>query len=280
MRFILKKLTTDMPVQVTLVSTDAGKDLKLEVFKGTWNNLLLSGSTKEKGGPVSFRFRTAEDACFVVSGPSLSTYQMMVWVGPEMKAQPPQPFVTYEEYARLKPTAFSPAPIAAAESSSRPQAVEAGSGSPFIVVLLVGILGVLATIAFLLLRRQRVAANLLLVGVILGAGALAGGASLPQDDLAPLPVTKEKLDPSLRKPFDALVQALKAYSSASGDLLPGEDLTKINDLLGKSAGSMAKNLGLGLNLLEQFGYIDRREAAVQPNFNPPGMPPLPSTWQI
>jgi len=45
---------------------------------------------------------------------------------------------------------------------------------------------------------------------------------------------------------------------------------------GKMSGQLVTNTKLILAFLEEFGLIDPREAAVQPNYNPPGQPMIPS----
>ena len=134
-------------------------------------------------------------------------------------------------------------------------------GDVIVYSLLGALLLVLLVIAGLLVKNKKAkVAVLLFFGFVL---------SFP---IAPhaLAQTTEAMKPRSMTPAEAHDRLSKALNKLRDELskLPASGNGDIDDVVGGAQ--------IMISFLEQFGLIDRREAAVQPNYNPPGLPPLPS----
>jgi hypothetical protein len=224
-RYTLKKLTTSMPVQLTLVSVDPAQDVKLEVYKDTWDAPLTVLSSKDADGAVTLRFRSNDHVAWAVRGPPRAPYQLLVWVGPEIQQVARMPLVTSQEYERrtgkkvvygradaeLEPppldtlTTVLPQPpvTPASKPVATPVPPPAGdSMTVWIVLLLAAILVALTVIAVLLMRGKGKGAAILLLacGVAILASSFAGSPVAAED--ADPPVSDADLAPSNLEPAD------------------------------------------------------------------------------
>lgn len=113
--------------------------------------------------------------------------------------------------------------------------------------------------AFWLRRRQRVAgasAGVLLLAVaasLLAIGGLDAAADTPR---------------SVREEWERTSRAMNELRERL-ESLPSTGNQQIDDVVGATQ--------LMISFMEQFGFIEPREAAVQPDYSPEGAPPLPSS---
>lgn len=259
---VLRDISVNQPIHAMLVSVDRDKELTFKVFKDTWDNALLEGTTKD-GGEMTFRFRTGGKVGFQITGPEEAAYELYVWLGPELTPAPPPSFVSMTAFKESggAPSSASPPSTDTAdkEDTAAGAADEAGSGNTVLYVLLAVIIVLLAGIAFMLFRGQQ-KKNLRIIFWL--------AASL---SLFALPALAD----SSRQPKDLTVSEL--LDRLSGNLHKLKDfLSGQPDTGNKQIDALKGQIGLGISVLEQTGLINAREAAVQPNYNPDDLPPLPS----
>lgn len=100
-RFILQKISSTMPVIVALKPTRAGEEVALRLTKYAWNQPLREGSTRDK--PLLFKFRTEGEFQIAVSASREKTpYQLLVWVGDEIKPEFAPVVVKASEFEQKK----------------------------------------------------------------------------------------------------------------------------------------------------------------------------------
>jgi len=294
-RFILKNLTPEMPVQLTLAADDVGTDLSLEIYKDAWDAPLFTITTG-MDGEATLRLRTGDHVAMKVRGPAGAAYQLMAWAGPEMKSVPVPPLVTPDVYTQRtgKPTVYgtTPAPPVVTEpprtedsvsetatatatvplpqppADTVPVAAQDGGvdGMGLIIGLLAAILIALVVIAFLLLKKRGPPAS---VALLVAALLFVPGEAAAQDDQT----TPEKVKPGeLNDRMNAALQKLREITSG----FSGNDPFNPDDKFTKGFNDVVKATGTLLTLMEHFGFIDKREAAVRPDYNPADAPPLPA----
>lgn len=101
-KFVLEGLGILRPVEVTLLSKDPDADLTLQLCKFDWKKPERSGSTKGSG-IQTFKIRTEGDLkIFVASAQGERPYQLVVWVGDEIRPAIRSAFVPKEEYKKMK----------------------------------------------------------------------------------------------------------------------------------------------------------------------------------
>lgn len=84
-RFFLERMNVLTPVSVTLMSADPSDDVELLLTKYAWDRPLRSGRTGREG-LVNFKFRTeGEFQATVRADAAGAPYQLVVWVGDELK---------------------------------------------------------------------------------------------------------------------------------------------------------------------------------------------------
>jgi hypothetical protein len=301
--FVLKNITLSTPVQVTLAATDAHQPVDMSVYKDSPSKPLLSGTaTTDKA--LTFRFKTGETVYFAVHGANGAHYQLFTWVWPEVQIEDADPVIPVSEYP-ASPPRVEKSSSPSVETSSTPNT---RSG----VALVLGIwptiflglilLALIAIIVLLWRRGSKTGAAVLLLSIFVQTSFAQQQKGIP-GKIAPkdeAPAVKHDVGDVI-KIADKLS---KAGESSGGDtgvykptkMEPGvgfvtdksKDITytirvqkeatekpnsiKYTKIIGDAAGLTKFTLGL----LEQFGFIDPREAAIQRNMNPPGMPLLPS----
>jgi hypothetical protein len=306
--FVLKNLTVSMPVQLTLAATDASRPVDLVVYRDSPAQPLAEGTaTAEK--PVTLRFKTGDSIYLEAKGADGAPYQLFAWVGPEFEIEDGSPVVPVSEYPAVPPRLERPtstAPVAPPARDAKPDAASAAPVLGGTATVLLGVIAVaLVAIVVLLWRRgsKRGAAALVfpvLLPLLARGEASAGdpGRITPKDeakeirrsvsDLSSIldkiikgaegsgfeggtykPTEREPGVIFVKDPSKDITYTIKTEREV--DAKPGS-LPKVKKLVGDSAALLKFTLGL----LEEFGYIDPREAAVQRNPNPPGMPLLPS----
>jgi hypothetical protein len=255
-RFVVKNVHIKQPIQVTLESKSEKNNVTLSVFKDNWDSPNLESSTGKKG-ITTLRFRTGGNVRMKVSGPHGAQYQMLVWVGPKFEIKKPAPFMSMKEYEEQ------------ASLQSRTQPADMDTRHPpsdkkdrTLYILLILLIIILAVIAFLLYRGQKKQnMNIFILGFIFLGIMMSSQFVFAYDDpLKPRPLTMEEIWEKNRKAINELREKL--------DMIPETGKSEIDDLV--------TGTKLMFTFMEYFGLIDRREAAVQPNYNPDGMPPLPS----
>lgn len=101
-KFIVEGLGILQPVEVTLLSKDPDADLTLQVCKFDWKKPERSGSTKGTG-VQTFKLRTEGDLkIFVASSQGERPYQLVVWVGDEIRPAIRPAFIPKEDYKKMK----------------------------------------------------------------------------------------------------------------------------------------------------------------------------------
>ena len=281
--FILNNITIMNPLNVTLVSLNQPASLELLVYKEAPDKPLLQGTTGTDGS-VSFSFRTDETVLLRVKGAEGNRYQMMLWVGPQIEMEPATTYVTMEEY-RQTATANPANPA----NPASPGAVATGpSFLKWISILLGLILIALIVIIVLLFKGKKKSAGALLVLMTFGSSSLLGQPPPTSRDLKPAKAspaaTTQQIQDQLKKLKEALDNLTKAGIKAEPKAIdpskPAEEISvKPSDFIIKLPDNINNTVAatkMLLLFLEQFGLIDPREAAVQPNLNPPGQPSIPS----
>jgi hypothetical protein len=301
--FVLKKITLSTPVQVTLAATDAKQPVEMSVYKESPNKPLVSGTaTSDK--PLTVRFKTGEPVYFAVKSADGAHYQLFTWIGPEFEIEESSPIIPVAEYPASPPRvekATTP-PAKASPTANQPAGTIVLGAWPSILLGLI-LLALIAIVILLWRRGSRSGAALLLLLFLAHGSVAADEKGVPNrvtpKDEAP-PVKKNVSD--LTKLLDTIIKGAEGKDFEGGTYKPKErepgvifvkdpskDITytiktekeveekpgsgpKIKKFVGDSAALLKFTLGL----LEEFGYIDPREAAIQKNMNPPGMPLLPS----
>jgi hypothetical protein len=332
--FVLKNINVSMPVEVTLVATDANQPVDLSVYKETPDKAFLSGSAKFDE-PLKYRFRTADQVYFAVRGADGAHYQLVTWVSPEMQEQPDSPFLPVSDYPATPPRVEKPQqPAANTTSSTRTGAALVLGVWPSILLGLI-LLALIAIIVLLWRRGSKSSSALLLLSIALLPTLVAQQSPVkitPKDTPEPEKKTLQDLYSQIPKPEKGVpgkitpkdeapktgmtVQDLKSWIDKIKDKAnqpPPEDQPGIvkptkweptpeivtdpytgksytrrgwkqvedkpGTLRGKTV-QVVNNAGTVMTIMllggEEYGFLDPREAAIQKNMNPPGMPLLPS----
>jgi hypothetical protein len=165
---------------------------------------------------------------------------------------------------------------------------------PTYVTVLLGLILVAVVVLIIVVLRVRgkSGATIILLGFLfLGQQSPTRAQTPPSMDLAPGTVkgpdiwkaVNERIN-QLREQLDTLekmgvksdVEAIKIPHPDDKKEEGGEKPPSFLGAAGKMSGQFVTNTKLILAFLEEFGLIDPREAAVQPNYNPPGQPMVPS----
>lgn len=284
-RFVINGLDIMQPVQAVLASESPGTALRLLVYKETPDRALLDRATDARGA-ADVKFRTADSVQMRVTGPAGSRYQLMTWVGPRV-VRPSLPLFTAID-ATGAPAAAPAAPSATPAAQTPVRFI--GVNLTVIAILLGFILAALLVIIVLLFRgRSKGTAGLFLLAA-LGAGSLA--AAQPADPLDPYPVKEVDTWKEINDRLGKLREALDTFEKAGIKVEPEaisvrhpddkedeqteKDKPTTAQRVAKLPAQIVTNGKLILAFLEEFGLIDPREAAVQPQYEPPGQPMIPS----
>lgn len=253
-RLIVRKLSLNQPIIAFLTAKEGEGPLTFKVYKHNWDTPRLEGKTG-KDGLKEFRFRSGDHAAFEITGKTGSYYQFVVWVGPVVKPPQPSAFVPMSTY-KAKAAAASPAPSATAAKD--------GGGDMFLYILIIVVIILLSAVVFLMFRGQLGRPKSIVLVLALGLTVMA-----PE-------IWAQQAEPKVGDPP-------KPMSAEEASQRTSSALHQIYDQLGKAPKTgikeidkLAAQIRIGISLLEQAGFIDPREAAVQPNYTPDGMPPLPS----
>jgi hypothetical protein len=301
--FILKNLYISSPIELIVIAGDARFPVRLAVFKEGIDQPLAYGAT-DSSGVATLRFRTSEQVRFQVTGDPGVRYLLMTWVSPPINVGIPEGLVAVSQYPGAAQLASAQGAGAAGEIVGTQPARQPNLLSTWIVVLLGGILAALIAIVGLLWRSQRSRAKSGGIVVLLALGSYSVWAQEPKR-MTTAAMKPEKASVSeyiyekalsefcagLREKAEGWEKGgIKAepegfIENETGKLLTevfGEGEGKADNGastgldLKKKAGSGVTGLKLLIDFLEEFKLIDPREAAVQPNYKPPGIPLLPS----
>ncbi len=308
--FILPESEIDRPKTVTVVATDPGQKLTLKVFKKDPNQPLATIETDAEGVATQ-SFRSGEKVFFQVTGPEGADYQLAAWVGPEIKTGIESPVVAMSS---IMPAGSDPAAPAAtappvspeaaasqapATAANEAPAAPAAEGTTFVIYLLLGgILVLLGVIAGLMFRGQQMRQAPVVVALALFSLAFFGGnaaANSPESniDLRPSLVKEGEENPKamgneMREQIKKLKELSDKVKTLSGNLegVTGGAIDPNNPYdfsplrkrlsMDPSQLEVANMLKQAVNLLEHFGYIDPAENFVKEDYNPKGLPALPS----
>ncbi|MDX2227789.1 MAG: hypothetical protein SFY92_11955 [Verrucomicrobiae bacterium] len=257
--FTIKNLDVKSPVQIVL-ATESNIPLELAASKERSGKTLWEGKTVD--GMALARFRTGGSVHLCVKGPIRTAYQLAVWVGPPVGKAAPPAVVSMKSFLGKTGTPAAMSVPAASAPGATPPAVAAATPAPgfsFTHVLLTGIFVVLVVIAFLLLRKGKNGGVGIVLAVSLSVSPLQG-----QEGTEFMPEVVKNEGDEMKRISQALHQI--------------RDRLKQIDASGTLAADSVKALPLMIAFMEEFGMIDPREAAVEPDFSPNGMPALPSHY--
>jgi hypothetical protein len=102
--FALDDLSIVQPVAVLVLAKNPEDDLSLQLLKDRWDRAHRTGSTKGTG-QVSFAVRTQGEMRILVTAPTPTPYQLLVWSGDEIKLPMRSPFMPVLEYQKRHPGA-------------------------------------------------------------------------------------------------------------------------------------------------------------------------------
>jgi len=251
-RLIVRKLSVDQPILAILAAKEGEGDLVFRVYKHTWDKPILEGNTSE-GGLKTFRFRSGGNVAFEITGKENSSYQLIVMVGPEIKPIQPSAFVpmsTYKAAATATTAAETPAAATPAPDDD----------DTFLYVLIIVVIVLLAAIVFMMYRGQQRKNIPVILLFAFGMSFLTPAAFAVAEVSAPREIGDEEF-------WQQGSEFVHKFREGMGRL-PKTGNKQVDDMLG--------HIKIAISLLEQYGYIDPQEAAVQPNYSPDGMPALPS----
>lgn len=291
-RFVINNLDILQPMEIVLAAEDAAKPLTLLVYKDAPEHALLKKAT-DAGGTVVAKFRTGESVHLLVSGPAGAKYQLMTWQGPRVEVPTPTAFVPIDAQGTplVEGVALTP-PATGGKPETQTGAATTTLQVPRSVTILLGLIlvALVALIVVVFLRGRGKTAAVVLLVVGLGAYHAMRGQSV-ENQLAPKKVdagdawkaVNERLN-QLREQLDTLEkmgikvepEAIKVRHPDDKEEKKEGEAPSLLGGMGRTAGHLVSDTKLILAFLEEFGLIDPREAAVQPNYNPPGQPLIPS----
>jgi len=257
--FKLGGLSERKPVIVALDAETPSTHLHLGFLKGDDAQPFLTLSTNN--GHLLKTLRSGEELFLTVHGEPGARYFLSVWVGEPLPEMIPHPVMPMSQLAGIAAGDRQPTTAPGHE-------VAGESGMTMIYVLLGCILVVLVVIAIRMGGRRPPTAPmclLLCIGIctcsLWPMSAYAGS-----EEFKPGLVKKDGPDWNRIK---KTVKEMQKYSKQMAELF---------DAAGKATGSdkvlNTTNLKALRDLAEIFGFIDPREKAVQPDYNPAGMPEL------
>ena len=130
-RFVVDKLTYQMPIAVALRPVNQGDEVSLKVTKYAWNQPLRAGTTD--GDLLRYAFRTEGEFQIAVEAEKAQTpYRLMVWVGDETKP------------------AFTPVVVKASEFETH----RTGFSSMVLWIIAVALILVVILLGILVMRRK------------------------------------------------------------------------------------------------------------------------------
>ena len=133
-KFFVEAVGVLQPVVVTLVAKNKGDAIKLVLGKQRWDEDLRHGTTGPDG-MVTFKLRTQGEVRMTVSGEGDKPYNLIVWVGDEVKPD------------------FAAAPVITPMKDHK-EAGGAAAGSNTTGIVIAGVLGVLIVMLVVWLKRK------------------------------------------------------------------------------------------------------------------------------
>lgn len=131
-RFVVDKLTYQMPVAVVLRPVNKGDEVGLKVTKYAWNQPLRAGTTD--GDLLRYTFRTEGEFQVAVDAKKPQTpYRLMVWVGEETKPE------------------FAPVVVKASEFETQQGS---GTGSVVLWVIATALILIVVLLGVLIMKRK------------------------------------------------------------------------------------------------------------------------------
>jgi hypothetical protein len=139
-KFFVEAIGVLQPVVVTLVAKQKGDVIKLVLAKQRWDEDLRHGETGPDG-MLTMKLRTQGELRMIVSGEGDKPYNLIVWVGDEVKPD-------FDAAPALAP--MTDAAKAGSGTAARPGG--AGSGTTGIVIAV--LLGVVIVLLVIVLKRK------------------------------------------------------------------------------------------------------------------------------
>jgi len=96
-RYLVEGLGLAQPVYVGVFTQNAGENVRVRIVKDEWDNPEREGNTSDTGN-ATFKFRTFDSFKIWVTAEQETPYQLMVWIGDEIKADIPSIAVPASEY--------------------------------------------------------------------------------------------------------------------------------------------------------------------------------------
>lgn len=271
--FQLKEVTAAQPVDLQLVST-AGVQLDIIAFKTKPSEPLLEARTGSDR-TAKLRFRASGPVYFRITGPLDSPYELAVVVGDAISIPPVDSMVSMKDHGGPRPARIAAAAVAAA-TTVMAQTDDGGFSATTLLLML--ILGALVAIACILLRKTRAIAATTVVVALAAFGSAAGAQMntftkkmLENRTLGGRKEYQDRIKPSLIAPPEAT-------SDSQGFI---NDSKKKWGEISKTRKTFKDTVDWAYALksfLDKRGLIDPKDAAVQPNYNPRGLPKLPSSY--
>ncbi|MEO8193805.1 MAG: hypothetical protein ABI681_08130 [Gemmatimonadales bacterium] len=149
-RFLLPELDVLQPVSVMLIAPSEKEDLTLRLYKDNFDKPLREASTRNQGN-ARFQIRTqGELRMMVTSNEGMKDYQLIIWVGDEVKIPVPSLYVPIANFAAT--TGAAPSQT----SSGGPPSGQINSGGSSIAIWIIAgsLLVIVALLAMIAMRRR------------------------------------------------------------------------------------------------------------------------------
>lgn len=116
-RFVLKGISVDQPVQITVGAVKPDQPVTIELHKHNWDSPVVEQTTKG-AATATVRFRSGTHAAIKLRGAEGAAFELFAWVGPAIQAGPPRALIAMDEYVRRGGTASKVGGIQVASSGS------------------------------------------------------------------------------------------------------------------------------------------------------------------
>ena len=138
-KFVAENVSILQPIVVTVLAKDPGDDVRLGLSKDRYDQADRTGTTKGTG-IYTTRLRTQGDLKVVVSSPTPTPFQLVVWAGDEVTRP-------------IKPIVVADRAMVTGEKS--PGGAAAGGGSMVMWVIAGALLAIVGLLAVMMLRGKR-----------------------------------------------------------------------------------------------------------------------------
>jgi hypothetical protein len=138
-KFAAENISILQPIVVTVLAKNPDDDVRVGLSKYRYDQFDRTGSTKGKG-IYTTRLRTQGDLKVVVSAPTPTPFQLVVWAGDEVQRQ-------------MKPVVVADRAMIAGKKA--PGGAASGGGSMVMWVIAIALLAIVGLLATIVLRGKR-----------------------------------------------------------------------------------------------------------------------------